>query len=84
MMLALLPLLLLIVALGNVVLYQRASSELSRVLAVGTGAVCLIWGFAIAHWSIHLLCLLLLLQYKKLLVLFPSNSVRVEPLKIQK
>ncbi|MBE9117640.1 hypothetical protein IQ249_17210 [Lusitaniella coriacea LEGE 07157] len=84
MMLALLPLLLLIAALGSVIFYQRASNELSRVLAVGMGAVCLIWGFAIAHWSIHLLCLILLLQYKKLLVLFSPNSVRVEPLKIQK
>lgn len=60
MILTMLPASLLIVALGSIVLYQKVTHELSRMLLAVSAIVCLIWGFAIAHWSIHLLCLFLL------------------------
>ncbi|NJK99533.1 MAG: hypothetical protein HC910_02835 [Spirulinaceae cyanobacterium SM2_1_0] len=66
MLLPVFPLLLLILALGNLYLYQRADHELSRVLTAGIAVACLVWGFVIAHWSIHLLCLLLLLKFRHL------------------
>lgn len=66
MMLPILPLLLLVVALGSIVLYQRTTNDIYQVLAAGTAIVCLIWGFAIAHWSIHLLSLILLFRFNVL------------------
>jgi hypothetical protein len=75
MMLPLFPLLLLVVAFINIFWYQRSSHELSRVLAAGAATVCLVWGFAIAHWSIHLLSLLLLLKFRSMPMIFsPSVS----------
>ncbi|WP_072621939.1 hypothetical protein [Spirulina major] len=56
----LLPLVLLLVALGNIWLHRRITHDVYQVLTAVCAAVCLIWGFAIAHWSIHLLCLVLL------------------------
>lgn len=75
MTLPVLPFVLLIVALGNLVLYQRATHELSRVLTACIAVTCLIWGFAIAHWSIHLLCLLLLLKFRHLALVSASVLV---------
>ncbi|MCW6037408.1 hypothetical protein K4A83_14160 [Spirulina subsalsa FACHB-351] len=72
-MLPLFPLLLLFLALGNICIYQRSTNELTRVLTVATAAVCLIWGFAIAHWSIHLLSLLLLFKYRGLAFALSSS-----------
>ena len=64
MMLPMLPISLLIIALGSIILYQKSSHELTRILAAVTAAVCLIWGFAVSHWVLHLLSLLLLLRFK--------------------
>jgi hypothetical protein len=50
-------------ALGNIWLHRRITHDVYQVLTVVCAAVCLIWGFAIAHWSIHLFCLLLLFCY---------------------
>jgi len=74
MMLPVFPLLLLSIAIGSILLYQRVSHELWRVLAAGTAIVCLIWGFAIAHWSIHLLSLVVLLKFKELRAIFSVGS----------
>ncbi|MBP0018434.1 MAG: hypothetical protein J7647_12905 [Cyanobacteria bacterium SBLK] len=62
------PLLLLIFALGNLFLYQRLSQDVYRVLTAAIAVVCLIWGFAIAHWSIHLLSLFFLLRFKDIII----------------
>lgn len=70
MMFPVFSLLLLSVALCSILLYQRTSHELWRVLAAGTAVVCLIWGLAIAHWSVNLLGLLVLLKFKDLAALF--------------
>ncbi|MDB9311999.1 hypothetical protein PN462_02715 [Spirulina sp. CS-785/01] len=66
MMLPIFPLLLLVFALGNLFLYQRSSHDVYRVLTAAIAVVCLIWGFALAHWSIHLLSLVLLLKFRDL------------------
>ncbi len=60
MTIPLLPLCLLIMALVSILFYQRTANDIYRALSAMTAIICLIWGFAIAHWSIHLLCLLLL------------------------
>ena len=65
MMLPLLPLSLLIVALVSIWHYQRSANDIYRVLSALMAVVCLIWGFAIAHWSIHLFSLLLLLNFRR-------------------
>ncbi|MEM9544120.1 MAG: hypothetical protein AAGA60_32125 [Cyanobacteria bacterium P01_E01_bin.42] len=62
------PLLLLICALGNLFLYQRLTHDVYRVLTAAIAVVCLIWGFAIAHWSIHVLSLFLLLRFKNVIL----------------
>ncbi|MGK7924331.1 MAG: hypothetical protein AB4290_03590 [Spirulina sp.] len=71
------PILLLIFALGNLFLYQRLSQDVYRVLTATTAAVCLIWGFAIAHWSVTLLSLFLLLRFKD--VVLPTRSPQSVP-----
>ena len=45
-------------------MYQCTDLDIFKVLAVGAAIVCLIWGLAIAHWSIHLLSLIVLLKFK--------------------
>jgi hypothetical protein len=77
MTLPMFPFILLIIALGSILIYQKTSHEVTRVLMAGSAIVCLIWGFAIAHWSIHLLSLILLLKLK-------SPSMILETVKINK
>lgn len=62
MMFPVFPLLLLFTALVSIYLYQRSYNEVYRVLAASLAVVCLVWGFAVAHWSVLLFCLLLLLK----------------------
>lgn len=62
MMLPITPILLILTALGSILWYQRTPHEIYRVLAAVLAVVCLIWAFAIAHWSIQLLGLLLLFK----------------------
>ena len=63
MILPVLPLGLLLIALAGIWYYQRTANDIYRVLSAIIAVVCLIWGFAIAHWSIHLLSLLLLYKF---------------------
>ena len=65
MMLPILTISLLMTALGSIILYQKTSHELSRLLAVCVAIVALVWSFAIAHWSINLVFLILLFQLKR-------------------
>lgn len=64
MMLSVFLVLLLLTALGSTVLYLRTGHDIFQVLAAGTALVCLIWGLVIAHWTIHLLSLVVLLKFK--------------------
>ena len=52
------PILLLVAAVANIVIYLRTDNDIFALLAVGMSIACLIWGLVIAHWSIHLLALL--------------------------
>ena len=55
------PILLLVSAVANIVIYLRTDHDIFALLAVGMSIACLIWGLVIAHWSIHLLALLAVL-----------------------
>ena len=55
------PILLLVTAIANIVIYLRTDNDIFALLAVGMSLACLIWGLVIAHWSIHLLALLAVL-----------------------
>lgn len=55
------PILLLVAAAANIVIYLRTDNDIFALLAVGMSIACLIWGLVIAHWSIHLLALLAVL-----------------------
>ncbi len=79
MLFPLLPIILLSIALLNIIIYQKTNHELTRVLTATTAIVTLIWGFAIAHWSIHLLCLVLLLRFRS-----GSMSMIFETVKLNK
>ncbi|MBZ8178842.1 MAG: hypothetical protein SAL07_25185 [Oscillatoria sp. PMC 1051.18] len=73
MILPMFPLLLTIVV-TSIIWYQKSSHELSRVLAAGAAIVCLIWGFAVAHWSFHLLSLVFLFKLDWLLATLGVES----------
>ena len=64
MILPIFPILLLLTALGSVFLYQYTDLDIFKVLAAGTAIICLVWGLVIAHWSIHLLSLIVLFKFK--------------------
>ncbi|ACK68803.1 conserved hypothetical protein [Gloeothece citriformis PCC 7424] len=64
MMLPIFPILLLITSIGSGLWYQKTDNDIFGVLAVASAAACLIWGLVIAHWSIHLLGLLVLLKFR--------------------
>lgn len=55
------PLLLLGFALSSILLAQATGHDVYHVLAMGNFIVCLVWTCAIAHWSLQLLALLVLL-----------------------
>jgi multisubunit Na+/H+ antiporter MnhG subunit len=65
MMLPVFPLLMLATTLGSVVLYLRTANDIFGVLAGILAIACLIWGLVVSHWSIHLLCLVVLFFLRK-------------------
>jgi hypothetical protein len=58
------PLLLLLTAIASIIYYQRTKNDIFGVLGVSTTLASLIWGLVIAHWSIHLLSLILLVKFR--------------------
>ncbi len=60
-MTAILPFLMLSLSAASFCLYRSSANDIYRALAVGLGSIGTIWGFAIAHWSILVVCLLVLL-----------------------
>jgi hypothetical protein len=75
MMIPMFPLLLLLTAVLSVVIYQRTNNDIHLVLAISSGLICLLWGLIIAHWSIHLLSLLILLCFRK--PVFKTKPIQV-------
>lgn len=63
------PLLMLATTLGSVILYLRTDNDIFGLLAVTMATACFIWGLVVAHWSIHLcfLVVLLLLRNPKII-----------------
>lgn len=61
MLLSMFPLLLLVMSLGSILWYQRTDNDIFGVLGVISAVIGLIWGLTIAHWSINLLGLVVLL-----------------------
>jgi hypothetical protein len=55
-------LVLLVSAIGSILIYLRASHEISRLLALGSAIVCSLFAFAMAPWPIQLLIFLLILR----------------------
>lgn len=60
-MITLFMILLLLMSIGSTLIYRRTNQEIHLVLAIFTAIILIVWGFAVAHWSIHLLALLTLL-----------------------
>lgn len=75
MILHLFPLLLLITALISIFLYQHTNHEIHLVLGVFVAIVCVLWGLAISHWSIHLITLLALLYFRPFV--FKTKTVNI-------
>ena len=74
MILPLFPLLLLVTSIGSALWYQRTGNDIYGVLAVASSLSCLIWGLVIAHWSIHLLSLIVLFRFRSpILSLIQAN-----------
>ena len=48
-------LMLLTFALGSIWIYTQTSNDIPFVLAGVIGLICLVWGFAFAHWSLQIL-----------------------------
>lgn len=57
--------LLLVTALTSIIIYLRTDNDIFGLLAVVMSLTCLIWGLAIAHWSVHVLALFALLFFGK-------------------
>jgi hypothetical protein len=64
MLFTLFPFLLLITAVGSVLWYQKTDNDIFAALAVSVAVVCLIWVLMLAHWTINLFALVLLLKFQ--------------------
>ncbi|ACK64915.1 conserved hypothetical protein [Rippkaea orientalis PCC 8801] len=76
MMLPIFPLLLLVTSIGSILWYQRTDNDIFGVLAVASALAGVIWGLVIAHWSIHLISLLVLLKFRS--PIFSAIQVKVD------
>jgi predicted membrane protein len=75
MMIPLFMTLLLLTTIASIFIYQRTNQEVHLVLAIFTAIIFLIWGLAIAHWSIHILALLTLFCIR--IPVFSSKTVKI-------
>jgi hypothetical protein len=57
--------LLLVTALTSIVIYLRTNNDIFGLLGIFMSLICLIWGLAIAHWSVQVLALSALLFFSK-------------------
>ena len=74
MMIPVFPLLFFVTSIGSVLCYQRTDNDIFWVLAAASAFTCLIWGLIIAHWSIHLVSLIVLLRFRSPIF----NAIQVE------
>lgn len=61
MMISLFMILLLFTSVLSAFIYQRTNQDIHLILSIFTAIIFVIWGLAIAHWSIHIFALLALL-----------------------
>ncbi|RMF21645.1 MAG: hypothetical protein D6756_12030 [Cyanobacteria bacterium J083] len=64
MILPIFPILFFLTAIISILLYLKTAQEVYGILAVSSTIVCFIWGLVIAHWSVHIVALILLLGLK--------------------
>jgi hypothetical protein len=73
MMLLIFPVLLIVIAVGSFIWYQQADNDIFRALAITSAIIGIVWVLVLAHWSIQLLSLLILLKLR-----FPlASPIRV-------
>lgn len=75
MMIPLFMTLLLLTTIASIFIYQRTNQEIHLLLSLFTAIIFLIWGLAIAHWSIHILALLTLLCIR--IPVFSPKTVKI-------
>ena len=61
MLVSLFMILLLVTTIVSAFIYQRTRQDIHLILSICTAIIFVIWGLAIAHWSIHIFALLALL-----------------------
>lgn len=61
--------------IASVFIYQRTNQDIHLILAIFTASVFIIWGLAIAHWTIHMFALLALLCIR--IPVFTPKTVRI-------
>lgn len=67
--------LLFLTSLLSIFIYQRTNQEIHLILAIFTAIILIIWGFAVAHWSIHVLALLTLLCIR--VPIFTPKTIKI-------
>ena len=77
MLLPTFPILLLVTAVASIVMYNKTTQEIFGVLAVATAIVCLIWGVVIAHWSVNLLALIMVLRLRMPIVRLVESKIKL-------
>ncbi len=75
MLIALFMTLLFTTTILSVLIYQRTNQDIHLILAVFTASIFIIWGLAIAHWTIHILALVALLCFR--IPLFTPKTVKI-------
>ncbi|MGK7922701.1 MAG: hypothetical protein AB4080_22130 [Trichodesmium sp.] len=60
---------LLTTSLSTILIYNYTSEDISFVLAVLTGLICLLWGFACSPWLVQLLIVLGLFYFYRFYLL---------------
>lgn len=67
--------LLFITTIISVLIYQRTNQDIHLILAIFTASIFIIWGLAIAHWSIHMFVLIALLSIR--IPVFTPKTVKI-------
>lgn len=67
--------LLLFTTILSALIYQRTSQDIHLMLSICTGIIFVIWGLAIAHWTIHIFALLALFCLR--IPEFKANAIKI-------
>lgn len=75
MLIAVFMTLLFVTTIVSVLIYQRTNQDIHLILAIFTASIFIIWGLAIAHWTIHILALVALLCVR--IPIFTPKTVKI-------